>query len=215
MARATARGGVILTCPSCGAELGPSEPAEGCLTCRGSRAVTIADRALLVLEAADQPLPYWDVRRLMQANGGRSVNETSLKVQLANDKRLCWAGAGTYGLFRHGLVPWARDLSRVGGIYLHASGAELDLVELTFVLRYAGYRFRDLSLRNALWRGVDLGIYRGASASSWYGSRDSVKRQRAAAKAVGLRRGPLFYDIVDRATRQVDSGLRELERRRT
>jgi len=170
---------------------------------------------LIVLEETDQPLPYWDIRRLMKANGARSVNEASLKVQLANDKRLCWAGAGTYGLFRHGLVPGVRDLSRVGGIYLHAADNELNLVELTFVLRHVGYRFRDLSLRSALWRGVDLGIYRGEGVSSWRGSRDSRARQQAVARAMGLRRGSLFYAIVDRTTRQVRDGLQELEWRRT
>jgi hypothetical protein len=206
---------VIPTCRRCGVDLGPWEAAEGCITCRGCKPRSIADRALAVLEQIDQPLPYWDVRRLMQVDGAHRVHEASLKAVLATDKRMCWAGPGTYGLFRHGLLPWVRDLSRVGGIYLHAADSELNLVQLAFVLRHVGYAFREISLRSALWRGLDLGIYRAEGVSSWSSARDSVPRQQRAAREIGLRRGPLFYSIVDRVTQQVEDGLRELERRQT
>jgi hypothetical protein len=103
-----------------------------------------------------------------------------------------------------------RDLSRVGGIFLHAADAELTLFELTFVMRHAGYRFRDISLRNALGRGVDLGIYWDTGLSSWRAYRHGGA---AAARALGLRGGPLFYAIVERTTRRIEDGLRELERR--
>lgn len=200
------------TCPGCGAELGPGERRAGCLTCTGRRGGGIAARAVMILEGVDHPLPYWDIHRLMQADGAPRVHEASLKSQLATDKRFCWAGRGSYGLFRHGLLPSVRDLSRVGGIYLHAADAELNLVELTFVMRHAGYRFRDISLRHALWRGVDLGIYWGTDVSSWRGYRHGGA---AAARALGLRRGPLFYAIVERTTTQVEGGLRELRRRQS
>lgn len=88
-----------------------------------------------------------------------------------------------------------------------------NLLELTFVMRHVGYRFRDISLRSALRRGVDLGIYREEGVSSWRGSRDSWSRQRATAREMGLRRGPLFHAIVERTNRQVEEGLRELGRR--
>lgn len=116
---------MIPKCPICGVELGPWEDADGCLSCRGRRPWSIADRAVTILEQVDHPLPYWDIRRLMEANGARRVYEASLKSQLATDRRMCWAGRGNYGLFRHGLIPWVRDLSRAGGVYLHAADGEL------------------------------------------------------------------------------------------
>jgi hypothetical protein len=194
----------------CGVDLGPWEDGRGCLSCGGEPPWSIADRAVRILEQVDHPLPYWDIHRLMQANGAPRVYEASLKSQLASDKRMCWAGRGSYGLFRHGLLPGVRDLSRVAGIYLHAADAELNLVQLSFVMRHVGFRFRDISLRSALWRGIDLGIYWGTDVSSWRGYRHAGA---AAARAMGLRGGPLFYAIDERTTKQVEDGLRELERR--
>jgi hypothetical protein len=173
---------------------------------------TIADRAVRLLEETEQALAYWDVRRLLRSNG-REVWEPSLKSTLGTDRRFCWAGRGIYGLFRHGFLPGVRDLTRVGGIYLHAADARLTVAELDFVLKFAGYRYQELSLRNALWRGVGLGLYRNESWESWSGSRDSVSRQREAARAMGLRRGPFFSAIIERVTAQVDAALLERDRR--
>lgn len=203
---------MIPTCPICGAELGPWESELGCLTCRGVWAYTVADRCLKLIEEVDKPLPYWDFGRLLGANG-RSVWEPTLKATLATDRRLCWAGRGVYGLYRHGLLPGVRDLARVGGIYLHASDRKLTLEQLEFVLKFVGYRFQQLSLRNALWRGLDLGIYANEGYYSWRGSRDSERRQREAARAMGMTRGPLFRAIIDRTSAQVETALSERERR--
>jgi hypothetical protein len=148
----------------------------------------------------------------LRANG-RNVYESSLKTQLAADRRFCWAGRGVYGLFRHGLLPGVRDLARVGGIYLHVADRRLTLTELDFILKSVGYRYRELSLYNALWRGIGLGIYRNESAESWSGSRDSVLQQREAARSMGIRRGPAFKAIVERAVEQVEEALIERERR--
>jgi hypothetical protein len=172
---------------------------------------TIADRALRVLEEADQALPYWDIGRLLRASG-RDVYEPSLKTQLATDLRFCWAGRGVYGLFRHGFLPGVRDLARVGGTYLHAAGLPLTVAELDFILKFVGYRYQELSLRSALWRGYGLGIYRAESAESW-SARDSESGQREVARAMGMRRGPIFREIVDRTTAQVEAALCERERR--
>lgn len=204
---------MIPTCPHCGSELGPWEDSGGCLTCRRSPAWSIADHAVSVLEGMDRPLPYWDIRRVLRGNGV-DVYEPSLKSVLPTDLRTCWAGAGTYGLFRHGLLPYVRDLARVGGVYLHAADCALSLQELTFVLHYVGYRFRDISLRNALWRGLDLGIYAAEDVSVFAARRSSLESQEAAATALGLRRSSWFEVVVDRAAHQVDDALAELQRRR-
>ena len=146
-------GRVIARCSRCGADLGPWEDRHGCSKCHGLPGYTIAEWALRLLEESEQPLAYWDIGRLLRASG-REVWEPSLKATLGTDRRFCWAGRGIYGLFRHGFLPGVRDLARVGGIYLHAADRRLAFTELDFVLKFAGYRYQELSLRNALWREV-------------------------------------------------------------
>lgn len=204
---------MIPFCPHCGAQLGPWENARGCLTCRRSSAYTIADRAVSLMERMDQPLPYWDIKRLLRENG-RDVWEPSLKSVLATDRRMCWAGAGTYGLFRHGLLPGVRNLSLVGGVYLHAGECTLGVYELEFVLKFVGYTFRDLSLRFALQRGLDLGIYRSKDIALFTPTERSAASQTEAARALGLPRGALFDAVVKRAAGQVSAALDEMNRRR-
>lgn len=74
----------------------------------------------------------------------------------------------------------------------------LTVPDLDFVLEFAGYRFQKLSLRNALWRGLSLGTYKNESYESWSSSRDSEGRQREVARAMGMTRGRLFREIIDR-----------------
>jgi hypothetical protein len=202
---------VIPQCSQCGADLGPWENRRGCWKCHGSYGYSIADWASRLLEESDQPLPYWDIARLLRANG-REVWEPSLKAILGTDRTFCWAGRGIYGLFRHGFLPGVRDLARVGGIYLHAADRRLTLAELDFVLKFAGYRYQELSLRNALWREVGLGLYRNESADSWSGSRDSAS-ERTAARAMELPRGEFSRAIIDRVAHQVEIALGERRRR--
>lgn len=202
---------MIRTCPVCAADLGPSEDTRGCLTCRGVRTKSIATRAVALLERIDQPLPYWDIQRLIEANGGGAIREGSLKVQLATDKRTCWAGPGNYGLFRHGLLPGVRDLGSTASAYLLAADTTMSISELAFVLKSAGYRFREASLRSALLRGFG----RPEGVSLWSGSRSDLRQQREAARVMGLRRGELFEEIMTRTAQQVAHGARELERRRS
>lgn len=201
---------MIRTCPACMADLGPSEDTRGCLTCRGVRTKGVGARAVALLERLDQPLPYWDVQRLLEANGGAPVWQGSLKVQLATDDRTCWAGPGSYGLFRHGLLPGVRDLGSTAGVYLLAADRTMSVLELAFVLKSAGYRFREASLRSALLRGFG----RRESVSRWSGSRSDLRQQRETASAMRLRRGELFEAIIARTAKQVADGMREFERRR-
>lgn len=208
---------MIRKCPRCGAELGPWESPRGCLKHQSALgyknpADTIADRAVRLLEGVDQALPYWDVGRLLRADGS-DVYEPSLMTQLGADLRFCWAGRGIYGLFRHGFLPAVRDLAGVGAVYLHAADCSLTLAELDFILKFVGYRYQEMSLRSALWRGVwRLGIYESEPTESWR-AKDSASRQPKVAHVMKMRRGSSFDAIIERAETQVEAALRERERR--
>jgi hypothetical protein len=96
---------VTRACPVCSAPLGPAEDPRGCMTCRGVRLWDSQDRIVAMLDAAVGPLAHWDVKRLLESNGGQPVRKGSLMVWLATDPRTCWGGPGIYGLYRHGLLP--------------------------------------------------------------------------------------------------------------
>lgn len=140
-------------CPRCDAELGPHEDPRGCVTCQGLPLGAVATRAVAVLETVVTPLRYWDIKRMMEADGGFEVWEQTLKTHLPSDWRTCWAGPGYYGLYRHGLLPGVRDLASAGSVFLHASDRTLTLAELNFIMRTKlGYSFQEGSLRSALNR---------------------------------------------------------------
>jgi hypothetical protein len=206
---------VIPKCPSCGVELGPWED-HRCIKCGGGYSYwTIGDRAVRLLEESDQALAHWDVRRLLRAQG-HPIWQPTVTATLGTDRRFCWAGRGIYGLYRHGFLPGVRDLARVGGIYLHAADRRLTLAELDFVLKFVGYRYQEVSLRNALRREAGLGLYKQEWFDTWAGIRASDRQRREAARAIGLLGRPAIVEsIIDRAARQVDDALDERERRLT
>ncbi len=209
-------------CHRCKAELGPWEDDE-CRNCSGAHNAAIRDRAISVLETADHPLAWWDVKRHLDRElRSAPVRPSTASQVLADDLRACWAGKGVYGLYRHGLLPGARDLGRVASVYIHASDAALTIDEVRFVLRHVGYRFSANSLEPALWRVSDLGIFKvgqawqpdGTLAYVFEGRRDSADRQRAAARAMRFpRRTGAFHAVADRAVRQAGAALEERKRR--
>ena len=149
---------MITACPYCGAELGPRENPDGCLTCRGARLWSNPDRVVAVLESTEVPLAYWDVKRLLEGSGGRAVNAGSLQVWLSTDGRACWGGPGIYGLYRHGLLPGVRDLGRAAAVFIHALGFDVSQDEARHVLQRAGYRFQSTTIYLALRRVADAGL---------------------------------------------------------
>jgi hypothetical protein len=209
-------------CLACKAELGPWEDDE-CRTCSGAYNAAIRDRAISVLETADQPLAWWDVKRHLDREGRWDpVRPATTSQVLADDPRACWAGKGVYGLYRHGLLPGLRDLGRAAGVYIHASDKALTVDEVRFILRHVGYRFSADSLEPALWRVSDLGIFKvsqawqpdGTLAYVFEGRRDSEDRQRAAARAMRFsKRTPVFHAVHERTVRQVAAALKERKRR--
>ena len=213
---------MIGLCPHCASALGPWEDSAGCQTCNDTVGWSTTDRAIALLETTSAPLAYWDVKRSLDQEWTADHRPATVNQVLADDFRACWAGRGIYGLYRHGLLPGVRELGRTAAVFIHASDRQLTLDEVTFIMRHAGYRFSPGSVEAAVWRVQKLGIY--AITQGWtdtgdwgtllQGSRDSVRRQRAVAKALQLgRRGPDLWTILDRAASQVENALTERRRR--
>jgi hypothetical protein len=208
-------------CPTCGSELGPLESRLGCITCRGRKRVafknliypslSLADRAVASLEQSDISLASWDIRRLIDRGREDPTHPASLMSLLGTDRRFCWAGRGMYGLYRHGLLPGARDLHDVGLFYLFASDRPLDTEELCFVIRNAGYRFTDSSLMVALVR------YRAPldrdHHGRWFINKTEPKCREFMANLIELKAGETFDAVLSRTAEQVRAGLAEMSRR--
>jgi hypothetical protein len=156
----------IPTCAVCGVSLAPAE-FPNCFRCSQRRPTTIGERALIVLEEAAVPLSYWDIKRLLDRRAHYPTNSNSLLVYLSRDLRICWAGKGMYGLFRHGLVPNVRGLGPAAEVHLLAAPNQLTHDELHFVLQHQGYRYQLPSLIPALQRQIGYSWrYRSAATSS-------------------------------------------------
>lgn len=198
-------------CSTCGAELAPSE-LPACFTCRASRPTTIGQRALMILEQATSPLSYWDIQRLMGRASSQVPLAGSLLVYLSRDLRICWAGKGKYGLYRHGLVPNVRGLGPAAEVHLLTAPAPVDLDELHFVLQHQGYRYQLASLRSALERHM------GASWRWTAGLSDSeaarVRQERRLGQLLQIsRRSPHFQDYQQELRNRVANALTERTRR--
>jgi hypothetical protein len=213
---------VIGLCPRCASALGPWEDPAGCQTCNDLVGWSTTDRAVALLETASTPLAYWDVKRALDRDWAADHRPATVSQVLADDLRACWGGRGIYGLYRHGLLPGVRDLGRTAAVYVHTSGRQLTIDEITFIMRHVGYRFSPGSVEPAVYRVRDLGIFNitqgwtaaGEWASMLEGSRDSVQRQRVVAHALRLgRRGPDLWTVLERAASQVESALTERRRR--
>src|SRR3954462_10649270 len=94
-------------CRGCGAVLGPQESAR-CVTCRKHSPTDNFDIVVAVLEQSDAPLAPWDIERHARAEFARNVWLDGLGW----DPRLCYAGRSVWGLYRHGLLPGVRTLSK-------------------------------------------------------------------------------------------------------
>lgn len=145
---------MIQRCSQCQMELGPWED-RLCLGCQNHGPNwyrTVADLAVLVLEREAAPLTAYDIGRVVRRDYQRDIQEASLNLNLAADKRFCWAGQSIYGLFRHRLVAGPRNLAETGCFFLAAFAHPLDVDCFAFALKSAGYRFQSQSLRAALKR---------------------------------------------------------------
>lgn len=198
-------------CPACGAPLGPGEDPQGCLACRQLPVRTIGDRAVTVLETACDPLAKHDVKRIMDRASTVPVHPGSLQVILSADYRVCWAGPGTYGLYRHGLAPGVRTLGDLADVHLHLSSQTLNYDELHWVLKLMGYRFQATSLYQAVLRRTGLRLapsYVGDDADPANGT-----RTRRVLDALGLSRDPLAATYLNDIAGRVAAALAEHARR--
>lgn len=165
-------------CPACGRELGPWE-ASTCLTHLPSLREgsgfrrppphwSIADLAVAALEGESGPVAIHDVQRVVARDLGRLVHAPTMNALVGTDRRFCWAGKGVYGLFRHDLLPSVRTLSGLARFVLASYGGPITLSDLSFVLKWSGYRFQDVSLQGALLRdAANVGIRFSYSPSSF------------------------------------------------
>jgi hypothetical protein len=196
-------------CTRCRARLAPAEGAR-CLGCGTSAAATAADRAVAALESAAAPLPHWDLKRLLDRDGGPDMPTGTLLVALSRDLRICWAGRGTYGLYRHGLLPNVRGLGPAGEAHLLAAPRPLSLDQLHFVLQHQGYRYQLASLSNALHR--QTGRREGPPPA--LSEAERVRREQRFAGLLQIsRRSPLFEEYLVDTRRRVRAALRERARR--
>lgn len=197
-----------LKCAVCGVNLAPAELPH-CFQCGRHRPTTIGDRALIVLEQATSPLSYWDIQRLLDRQlKSRSTNFRSLLGYLSRDLRICWAGKGMYGLYRHGLVPNVRGLGPAAEVHLLAAPKNLTQEELHFVLQRQGYRYQLPSLLPAVLRQVGYG---------WRCRAPAVRSDAAVSRLSQLLQisseSPLIEDYVGAIADRVTSAIGERSRR--
>jgi hypothetical protein len=192
----------------CSAPLGPAEDSRGCLTCRGIRLWDSQDRIVAVLEAADSPLAHWDVKRMLESNGGRPVRKGSLMVWLATDPRTCWGGPGIYGLYRHRLLPGLRDMGSAAAVFIHAADVAVSQEQARFLLQHVGYRFLSASIYLALRRVEDAGLLR-RQWGLW------MPTSRSMGPVLRLRRREDVDAVLERAAEQAGTALKAWEDRRS
>lgn len=203
-------------CANCGAMLGPWELTRRstCLRCGPSwRHTESADAKILtVLEASAEPLYIWDVQRLT-ARRRYMRPATATVSQTLGALQYCWAGRSLYGLYRHGLIPGARDLGTVAAAVLQVTDGYLTTGEVHFVMRQLGYRYAIGSIGPALARSWDSDLII-AYTDGTFGGRPSDDGERTIARALGFsQRGPAFYAVMDRLRQQVSTARSEYERR--
>lgn len=201
----------VPTCEICGAQLAPAE-LPSCFTCGPCHPTTIGERALMVLERANAPLTYWDIQRLMSRQAPQSTRSNSLLVYLSRDLRICWAGKGMYGLYRHGLVPNVRGLGPAAAVHLLASPGLLNQDELHFVLQYQGYRYQYSSLSQALQRHLGYSWRNAVAAAESEAGR--VRHEQDLAQHLQIsRRSPRFQHYRQAIQDRVEQALAERARR--
>jgi hypothetical protein len=172
------------------------------------------------LEYEAEPISIYDVQRAIARDLGRRVQWQSVSAVMGADRRFCWSGKGLYGLFRHELVPGVRTLSGVARVLLAAYDEKLLLSDLTFVMKWAGYRFQDSSLEAAMHRDFDLGFrfdwneLEGAPCIGVVGARD-IRRDVTRDLSVGgyLPAGWPAKELLDRWRTRIHAGLAERDRR--
>ena len=147
-------------CTQCQAPLGPWE-AQRCVSHRTDfSSEPITGLAAAALEQSEQPLPVHDVARIIKRDFGVVLRRGSLTSIMGAERWFCWAGKGVYGLYRHGLLPGPRTLAGVACFLLASQERPVHFDRLSFLMKWAGYRFQYQSLASALWNHeLTTGLY--------------------------------------------------------
>ena len=134
----------------CFAILSPWEPADRC-GCAGPRRPSHPEVLYAVAASVPGPLRVQDFVRLADSQHEHRITRASANFTLA-DPRFCWAGQGTYGLYRHGPLPGPRSLEPAARLVLTAAGRPMTMEAIDYCLKALGYRYNSGSLRNAVNR---------------------------------------------------------------
>lgn len=173
------------------------------MSCQDGKELRNSDAIVAVLEGADGPLAPWDIEREARARFGRSL----WWDYVSYDERLCWAGPRLWGLYRHGLLPGVRTVSKAAAIYIHAAGP-IETKVLYFVMRRVGYRISPNTLTAVLT--YEPWVIR----SGWLNYPRETKTVRAAMRReLALARRLTLTDVLGRAEEQAAEQLDEYKRR--
>lgn len=130
---------------------------KGC-ACSGPRSKTNSETLYCVACDATGPLHVRDYIRIAARDFNVHMNPPTARMTLSMDRRFCWAGRGTYGLLRHGLVPGIRNLNDAARVMLFIAGRPLPSEVVHHCLQQFGYRYAPGSLRNAVARGGNINL---------------------------------------------------------
>ncbi len=135
-------------CRVCGDRLSPWEKKR--CGCGGPRWASRSEIMYAIACSVRSPLHVRDFVRLAQRDHECEIAVPSATAVLAPDPRFCWAGQGTYGLYRHGPLPGPRSLAGVSRLVLLAAEEPMTVDALDYCLKHLGYRYNVASLKNAI-----------------------------------------------------------------
>ena len=141
-------------CEDCQAPLSAWERRGRC-GCRGPRSPSHVEVLYAVAATSPGPLRVRDFVRLAEAQFGHRLSLASANVTLM-DRRFCWAGQSTYGLYRHGPLPGPRSLEPAARLVLTVAAAPMTLDAMDYCLKQLGYRYSYGSLKNAVNRSASI-----------------------------------------------------------
>ncbi len=197
-------------CPECGAKLSAWER-TGC-ACQGPQTRINRDLLYAVACSAREAMHIRDFIRDVERDFNGFMNPATAVMTLSSDRRFCWAGRGLYGLYRHGLLPGARNLEDVTRIALVATGGPLSPEVLDFCLKQLGYRYSFASLRNAVLRSTNIGVRNNGSWDHPRGE-DAERELRSSLSIVPRRKREAWIALRDETAQRIQTAITNREER--
>lgn len=173
--------------------------------CTGPRGTSHAEVLYSVAATSPGPLRVRDFVRLADAQFDHRLSAATANVTLM-DFRFCWAGQGTYGLYRHGPLPGPRSLEPAARILLTAAAHPMTLQAMDYCLRQLSYRYNSASLRNAVNRSHFIrwrmdGLYEHPHGEA------AERRLRGEVRVVPQRERAAWIQLRDRIAVRVEEAL--------